>query len=190
MKLITLKARSLTLNVIDEDELKGSAIVIRPTGDLMSESRLQDIVRDHHYHLRYLRDRRLGRNAKYCLRPQDPWEVACAALVWQGILQGLSWDAVKLALSAAWKALRNAPVATLRNPRNSHTTETKLGLSIEKFGRDGRAQYRLFAGLRRISKKMSVAEREAVVTELRKSNRIDRRVRTTGTRDRTRVKAS
>jgi hypothetical protein len=182
MKLITLDRRWLTLDVVDEGELKGSAIVVRPTADFLAEPKLQDILRAHYYHLRYLRDRRLGKKVKYCLRPEDPWEIACAALVWQGILQGLSWDAAKVALAAAWKALRSAPVETLRNPRNSHTTETQVGLSIEKFGTDGRAQYRLFAGLRRISKKMSAAEREAVVTELKKSNKTDRRARARGIR--------
>ncbi|HVN32960.1 MAG TPA: hypothetical protein VMT45_13345 [Thermoanaerobaculaceae bacterium] len=177
MKLITLDRRWLTLSVVDESDLKESATVVRPTADYLAEPQLQDILRDHYYHLRYLRDRRLGRKVKYCLRPEDPWEVACAALVWQGILQGLSWDAVKLALAAAWKALRGAPVEALRNPRNRHTTETQVGLSIEKFGRDGKAQYRLFAGLRRTSRKMSGADREAVLTELAKSNKIDRRAR-------------
>ena len=190
MKVITLNPRSLQLDVVDENELRDSALVIRPPNDYMSESILQDIVRDHNYHLVYLRDRRVGRKARYCLAPTDPWEVACAALVWQGIVQGLSWDLVKVSLSAAWKVLRHAPPETLRNPRNSHISETELGVRIERFGRDGRAQYRLFAGLRRISRTISGVEREAVLKELRKSNRIDRRARASSSRGHRRSRAT
>jgi hypothetical protein len=64
-----------------------------------------------------------GRKALYQLGPPDPWMLALGALVWEGILQGAAWDAMKVAASSALTRLRALNVAP-QSESVSQTTTT------------------------------------------------------------------
>jgi hypothetical protein len=92
-------------------------------------------------------DRRLGHTGRaYNLVPPDPWLVALGLVMWEGIVQGLSWDVVKLAVRAALAKLRRsraAPPAAL-----SERQSCEIGFHWTAYGK-GKRQHEMFLGLRR-----------------------------------------
>jgi hypothetical protein len=63
----------------------------------------------------YCRDRRVGREAKSLLAPIDPWLLTIAVVTWQGVVQGMTWDAVKVAVSFALEKLRGVNAVPTRS---------------------------------------------------------------------------
>src|SRR6266487_6892806 len=74
----------------------------RPRGARIDHPIAKAVLRDVLYPAVRERDHRLGRTGvKYALVSPDPWLVALGLVMWEGIVQGLSWDAVKLSVRAA-----------------------------------------------------------------------------------------
>jgi hypothetical protein len=102
-------------------------------------------------------DRRAGRNRKACLITPDPWLVVLAAVMWEGIVQGLTWDCVKAAGKAALARLAErglAPTASKarRTTSGQRESRTEVGFHWVEYAESGKKQRELFLGLRRVAK--------------------------------------
>jgi hypothetical protein len=94
------------------------------------------------------------------LQEPDPWFVALVALMWQGLVQGLTWDAIKASCLLALDKLRQKRLA----PRDRAITtrkgsRTEVGFAYTKFAHDGRPLYELFLGVKRRFSKATEEER-------------------------------
>lgn len=104
------------------------------------------------YPFRHALDRKRGvGKIHYSLAKPDPWLVALAAIMWQGIIQGLAWDIVKLAVLSALKKLKKAKLAPQYDSKKR--SETSIGFTWVQYSSDGRQLYKLFLGLKRVYKK-------------------------------------
>jgi len=105
-------------------------------------------------------DKRRGRKVAHRIEPPDPALMALAYIMWQGILQGMAWDAVKSLVRAAFHRLRR----DARPPRPlplSREQYVEYGLSWERYI-EKRSAHRLFIGLRKEFRVMTPEERERV----------------------------
>jgi len=93
----------------------------------------------------------------------EPWLVAVAHVMWQGILQGMSWDAVKFAVKKALGRLRSSDRVLVEGdrgvaPGGSHTS-TRIGFALTEL-ETGKGRLRsLFIGLQRECGKLPPQER-------------------------------
>ena len=111
--------------------------------------------------------KRERRQIDFKLFEPDPWLIALAYLMWQGIIQGLTWDVVKIAARLALDRMSTAGVA----PPDLHKSSTKsshteIGFSHTSYATDGHKLYHLFVGLRR-TYRAETKERRKAITESR-----------------------
>ncbi len=52
-----------------------------------------------------------GEDVAYCLVPPDPWLLAIMYVMWDGVIQGVAWDGVKLLASNALNGLKSKKLA-------------------------------------------------------------------------------
>jgi hypothetical protein len=117
------------------------------------------------YRAVYAADRRRGRKLRYSLTPADPWLVTLTYLAWQGVVQGMSWDGIKAAMSKALEIMRQGGVAPPKQQsvnRRLKRSQTTAGFSYTKYAEDGRKQYHLFLGVKRKFESLSSVERAAI----------------------------
>ena len=97
----------------------------------------------------YAHDRRHGVKMDYYLFPPDPWLVALGLVMWEGIIQGLSWNTIKVSVRTALNTMTDAGVAPSSVEESTNKkTRTELEFNWTEY-RDGRKQYHMFVGLRR-----------------------------------------
>ncbi len=95
------------------------------------------------------KDRREGRTGvAYSLVPPDPWLVALGMVMWEGIVQGLSWDVVKLSVRKALSVMQSQGVAPDESYEKKGRKRAELGFCWTAY-KDGKKQYDMFVGLRR-----------------------------------------
>jgi hypothetical protein len=121
----------------------------------VSDAILYDVI----YPARYAENRRRGIKAKYSLHLPDPWLVAIGLVMWEGIVQGLSWEMVKVSVQAALGKLQRARLAPMHNV-TSEKSATELGFRYTSYLR-GEKQRELFMGLRRSHAKEAVSKKAA-----------------------------
>jgi len=121
------------------------------------------------YRAVHVEDKRKGVEAAYWLCEPDPWLIAIAYIMWQGIIQGLSWDLVKGLVKNALTTLRShrfAPSQTFGRTTASEAKEVdsdiELGFSWHKYANDGRKQYHLYVGLKRVYNEKTKSEKQAI----------------------------
>lgn len=111
-------------------------------------------------------DREAGkRGVKYRLAEPDAWLIGLAAIMWEGLIQGLTWDVIKASVLLARDKLRAAglapsPPASSRSKQKTGRSQT--GFSWTTFSEDGKPLKELFVGIRREFNKCSEKERRAV----------------------------
>jgi hypothetical protein len=172
MNFITINTDNLELSLVDSEPESGFLI---PT----KKSRHDVLERDFHglvYH-RVLypyvtdKDKTMGKTkTAYSLVDPDPWLIALAAIMWQGLIQGLTWDTIKLATLKGVEFLRsNKLVAEEPYPREGWKRSKKkkssgieVGLSWTKFSEDGEPLRKFFLGVKREYEKLSEEERESI----------------------------
>jgi len=96
-------------------------------------------------------DRRKGvTDVAYFLVPPDPWLVALGAVMWQGLVQGMTWDTMKLFVRTALKKLQRERVAP-NSAKHQVTRQemTELGFTWVAYVGE-KKQYEMFLGLRKI----------------------------------------
>jgi len=115
-------------------------------------------------------DRRQGIEAAYWLVEPDPWLISIAYIMWEGIIQGMAWDAAKVLVQNALTILRShdlAPsqplsIAGRSSKEKNVESELELGFSWHEYANDGRKKYQMFIGLKRVYNKSTKAEKESI----------------------------
>lgn len=105
---------------------------------------------------------RSGRRVAAFKGHPDPWFIVLTAIMWEGILQGLSWELVKQAIDAALGKLKRrglAPSDGTLAKTTSTRGATQLGFSYTTFAMDGAKQKELFLGYRRVFESKKEIER-------------------------------
>ena len=152
-ELALIHPRSLEVELAEEPR-KGQISV--PLSDWANEAPVAARLKWHIlfgvlYPASQRRDKRLGRTGiKYRLLPPDPWLIVLGTVMWQGIVQGMSWDAVKYSVSAALRKLRAArlaPPATSR--KSSQKSRTRIGFAWTEYARSEKRK-EMFVGLERV----------------------------------------
>jgi hypothetical protein len=100
------------------------------------------------------KDRREGRTGiKRSLRPPDPWLVSLGLVMWDGIVQGFTWDVIKLSVKAALKRLQHERIAPIdADIVDKRASSTEFGLSWSEYTKEGK-QREMFFGLRRFHRR-------------------------------------
>jgi hypothetical protein len=99
----------------------------------------------------------------------DPWLLAVAYTMWQGLVQGLTWEIVKQIAVKAIDRMRTRGVAPSDLPGSSATqSDLELGFSWASYGRNGRKLHELFLGLRRHYRSRSEDDRARVADPLQR----------------------
>jgi hypothetical protein len=108
-----------------------------------------------------------GVRAAFSVGLPDPWHITLAYLMWQGIVQGLAWDVVKLSIGQAVGALSShnlAPEPTLA--KASKRSKTSVGFSYAQYASNGEKQREMFLGLKRSYERAREYERNEVQKSL------------------------
>jgi hypothetical protein len=164
MRYIRINRKSLEADVVASKSAKAIYVPVRRERigsaftDLLHYTVLFEVL----YPMVEAGDRKRGIRVKYHLPEADPWLVALAAIMWEGLVQGLTWDLVKLSCLSALDNLREkrlAPPAGITTKSEARRTKTEIGFSWTTFSEDGRPLYEFFLGLKRRFQKASKQER-------------------------------
>jgi hypothetical protein len=126
-------------------------------------------------------DRKRGvRGVKYSLVEPDPWLIALAGIMWEGLVQGLTWDTIKALSLAALGKLREKGIAPnlssiSKAKLRRRGSRTEIGFSWTEYSTSGRPLHQFFLGVKRRFTKSSAEERAT----LTKASRIQRKARIT-----------
>ncbi len=167
---IVIDPKTLKVSVAKEPPTS-SALVIAAHDSLYppDHSKMYDIVYyDVLYAAVYREDERKGiTDRAYSLFPPDPWLVAVAAIMWEGIVQGLSYDVVKALVADGLDTLRARDLAPSKtNSKNRTTTETAIRFGWTNFSKEGKKRREMFFDLKRTYEEMSETERMEVSKSL------------------------
>ena len=194
MKYIKLNPRTLELYIVNQKPKSGTYIPDRKINKIEPLTISNIVYHKVLYPSRYAEDRRrrlaskpyssnnvegftvTPKGVRYKLSYPDPWLIVLAYIAWEGVIQGLTWDVVKVAFHAALNKLRIhslAPEASLEKcKKKTHKTSSKkhkkkkvktaIGYSYEEYSTDGRKQRSIFFGLKRYYDSLSEAERKII----------------------------
>ena len=122
------------------------------------------------YRARYAEDRRKNIKKAYRLFYPDAWLVAIGYIMWEGIVQGLAWDSLKLIVKSVLEKLgreKLSPSSSFSAKKDKLKTRKRIaiefGYKYVEYGIDGRKRYQMFIGLRRVYSHMSENERSRVL---------------------------
>src|SRR5215472_8733807 len=113
MRYIRIDPKSLKADVVASKDDKAICV---PALRERSGSAFTDLL---HYTVRFdvlypiveQSDRKREVHVKYSLHEADPWLVALAGIMWEGLVQGLTWDVIKLSCLSALNKLRQNRLA-------------------------------------------------------------------------------
>jgi hypothetical protein len=167
MKYITINREKLSVSVTDNSKVAGFVIPGRFDHRVAIKSPIEELV---YYDILYrsikARDKREGiTGVEYKLAELDPWLIAIAYIMWEGIIQGLTWDTIKFIVQQAMHKMKShnlAPLINVSHQRQNVSTESEIGFKWEKYSTDGRKLHQIFVGLRRTHRQMTETEKEAV----------------------------
>jgi hypothetical protein len=149
-KYIKFNRHDLSIAVVSKKSAGTTSFRASPwKGDLVSHPLSLIVYHDVLYPAIEARDKRLGRKCAYCLVPPDPWLVGIAMVMWEGIVQGMAWDSLKIIVKKAYQVMADEGLAPVKTPiTRIKKSKTELGFEWIQY-KDGRKQYQLFLGLRR-----------------------------------------
>lgn len=171
MKFILINRKDLTVAIsetISKDkfvipaELRAVFRDLSPLEDLVYHGILYPakMAEDRRRHPEYEEQ---GINIGYKLIEPDPWLVAIAFVMWQGIIQGLAWDSVKVLVQLALKKLEFFKLAPpISMSIQKVFKQDQFGFSWTQYGTDGKKQHEMFIGIKTKYEKMSQKERCAI----------------------------
>jgi hypothetical protein len=99
--------------------------------------------------------------------PPDAFLVALILMMWEGIVQGMTWDMVKPYVFRALHVLQERGLAPSEHSSEHSISETKLGFFYTSYAKDEGKLEELFFGLSRRHERMSRREREEVTESAR-----------------------
>ncbi|WP_353064461.1 hypothetical protein RBB77_01700 [Tunturibacter psychrotolerans] len=97
-----------------------------------------------------------GPKVSYSLLPPPVWLVGIGTLIWQGILQGASWEFVKIAIAKGLDKLREKGLVS-----EGKIGETTLNAGWIKYSSSGKKQYEMYVSLKKTFKKLPDKHPEA-----------------------------
>lgn len=153
-RYIRINPKSLEADVVASKDDKAIYVPVRSD---QSRSAFTDLLHytvsfDVLYPMVEASDRKREVQVKYSLHEADPWLVALAAIMWEGLVQGLTWDLIKLSCLSALDKLRQkrlAPPTGVMTKTEARRTKTEIGFSWTKFSKDDRPLYEFFLGVKR-----------------------------------------
>jgi hypothetical protein len=149
MPHIRVNRQDLTVSVERDPAMDGISIPSDSDLKFVDAMPTHRLVYDLLYQFRHAEDRARGiTGRRYKLGPPDPWLVAIVAVMWEGLVQGLTWDAIKIAVMQALRVLRRKRLAPPEGVHSVRST-TRAGFSWTKFSRDGKPLHDLFVGVER-----------------------------------------
>jgi hypothetical protein len=176
MRYIRINRKSLDANVVTSKDDKAIYIPVRKArrGSAFTDLLHYTVRFDVLYPMVEAADRKRGVHVKYSLHEADPWLVALAAIMWEGLVQGLTWDIIKFSCLAALNKLRQkqlAPPTQIVTKTDARRSKTEIGFSWTQFSEDGRPLYQFFFGVKRRFRNASKEQR----TQLTRAKQISRR---------------
>jgi len=102
---------------------------------------------------------------RYKLIYPEPWLMGVAALIWEGLIQGLTWDVIKGVVLQGIDRLRSeglAPKSVLKKSSTEKETKFTMGVSWTEFSEDGQPLKELFCGIKREFDKRTEQERQKI----------------------------
>ncbi len=115
------------------------------------------------YATRQRLDAKQGIRAWYKLPEPDQWLLAMGAVMWEGIVQGLAWDAIKMNVSTLIRKLRRRRLA----PGGTSSRSSRIRFSYVTYADDGKKQKEMYLEIKRAHRSMSAEERESMARALR-----------------------
>jgi hypothetical protein len=109
---------------------------------------------------------------RFLLVPPEPWIVALAAIMWEGILQGLAWDTIKTGVRETLEYLQSkgdAPTGLAGGPTR-HFRSLDVRFRWRRYGHDGRLRYSMYVRLNSVASSLSTRERDEILLQLRSSD--------------------
>ena len=169
MRYIRIDPESLTTEVLPSKAGAGIFVPVRINrhGSALTDMLHYTAYFDVLYPVVGPREQKGSARVSASLPEPDPWFVVLVALMWQGLVQGLTWDAIKASCLLALDKLRQRRLAppgdaTVATRRKRSTTQ--IGFSYTKFADNGRPLYELFLGVKRRFRKATATERREIPT--------------------------
>jgi hypothetical protein len=158
---IRINPPSLRVKVTETASGPGIKVPLGGEAETVSQTELGRLVYyGYIYPRRYRLDREQGRKpGSYKLIEPDPWMIALAALMWEGIIQGLAWDFIKVSVHRALAVLRQHGVAPSVGGTKHARSKTRIGFSYAEYAEDGELLKDMFLGLEREFARRSEPER-------------------------------
>jgi hypothetical protein len=179
MRYIRIDRDSLKVEVVDVKDKKRVFVPIKSdrSGSAPTDMLDYTVYFDVLYPIVEAPNRKRGIHIRYKLPEPDPWLIALAAIMWEGLVQGLTWDTIKMLSLAALGKLREKRLAPQPNlistaKRQTRSSRTQAGFSWTKYSTDGRPLYQFFLGVKRRFRKSSAKERATLTraSHLRRKN--------------------
>ena len=141
----------------------GFNIPVKPKAAFYNLSPIEKIIYyEILYRSTYAAEKRAGRKIAYCLAEPDPWLIALGYLMWQGIVQGMTWGMVKPLLQNCLNVLRKAGVAPGKNYKKQVDSSIEFGFSWTIYSNNEKKMYDMFVGLKREYNKMTEEQRKRI----------------------------
>jgi hypothetical protein len=167
VKYIVVSEDDLSVDVVRDHPASGFVVPVKLKAIYRKLSPFESMVYyDFLYPARYEEDKikypglkQKGIYTRYKLIEPPPWMIAMAYIMWEGIIEGLVWDAVK---AMVWSAMAKLSSFGVAPGTTQAEKETQVGFSWARYGTDGRKQRDMFIGLKRIYMEMSEDQRREV----------------------------
>jgi hypothetical protein len=155
MRFIQFDPQTMTVSVTGAEQPGGANVPVCEV-DIINDNPynsriplLSTIYKEVLYAAKEAEDRKQGRNVEYLLAPPDPWLIALGLVMWEGIVQGVAWDAVKVLVSSALAKLRKEGVAPASDKHQVTRKESvELGFCWVQYS-GGDKLKEMFVGLRK-----------------------------------------
>jgi hypothetical protein len=144
-KYLNVKSEALDIALANRPQ----GIMSIPTED-MSSPFWELVYLRFMYETVYAENRKKGiTNVRYSLLHPPLWLITIGGLMWQGILQGATWDVVKTAIAKALDKLRGAGLAPVAD-----AAQSTLNARWTKYASSGKKQYEMFLSLKKTARQL------------------------------------
>lgn len=178
-RYIRIDRKSLHVSVVEKGPRSGIVVPAENEGASFQEIPLRRMLyRDVLYPLAKKWSRQAGVDVRFSLDEPEPWLVAIACVMWQGLIQGLTWEAVKAIVLEALNTLRESDLiisaeSAIRGTvvfgrlrpgeKCEGSSERRFGVSWKMFSEDGEPLHELFVGIEKKFSASAARERKGVV---------------------------
>ncbi len=181
MKWIAIRSKGPRVSVSETAPKTGYAIRVGHDRHAIRDSLEHLLFFDVMYPLYYSERGLTSKQRAFSLKPPDAWLIAVAAVIWEGLLQGASWDLIKTCVLSALSQLRDARLAPTERDAKADSipskskkkvqSVTEVGFNWIRYGTEGRPLYNLFLGIRREFNKMDAEQRQNTLKKRKKKGR-------------------